>query len=192
MELLNRADQVFDFKIDKIYWIFGDPNARARNLITPVEYLLKMPTEFSNESGQPQCCALDDSMFETQNKSVANLFTRGCHHQNVSVIFITQNIFHRGRYSRDISLNFSHLYIMNNPRDRSQFQYLARQLYVECPKKLGRVYKEVVQRPYGYLFIDLTQDTHDLFRFRTDILNIYIIFNTNYLTWRGISIFCKF
>lgn len=175
VDLLNRAGQIFDVEFDKIYWILGDPNAKPKNLITPVEYLLEVPSEFNNESGLPQCYVLDDSMFETQNKSVANLFTRGSHHQNISVIFITQNIFHRGRYSRDISLNFTHLCIMNNPRDRSQFQYLARQLYVECPKELERVYKEV-QRPYGYLFIDLTQDTHDLFRFRTDI------FNPNYLT----------
>lgn len=63
-----------------------------------------------------------------QSKSAANLFTRECHHQNISVIFITQNIFHQGQYARDISLNCSHLCIMNNPLYRSQFQYLARQL----------------------------------------------------------------
>lgn len=144
VDLLNRAGQIFDVEFDKIYWILGDPNAKPKNLITPVEYLLEVPSEFNNESGLPQCYVLDDSMFETQNKSVANLFTRGSHH--------------------------------HGDHDRSQFQYLARQLYVECPKELERVYKEVVQRPYGYLFIDLTQDTHDLFRFRTDI------FNPNYLT----------
>lgn len=106
-------------------------------------------------------------MFESQkSKSVANLFTRGCHHQNISVIFITQNLFHQGKYSRDISLNFTHLCIMNNPRDRTQFQYSARQLFPENAKELSRVYKDITaEKPYSYLFIDLNQKTHNLFRF---------------------------
>lgn len=29
----------------------------------------------------------------------------------------------------------------------------------------------ITDKPYTYLFIDLTQTTHRLFRFRTDILN---------------------
>lgn len=175
VDLLNNAKQVFDVEFDKIYWVLGDANAEPENLIIPVEYIYGMPNEFSNDTGRPQLFVLDDSMFESQTKNVANLFTRGCHHQNISVIYITQNIFHQSRYSRDISLNFSHLCLMNNPRDRTQFKYLARQLY-ENPRELEKVYKNVCSTPFSYLFIDLTQNTHNLLRFRTDILN------PNYLT----------
>lgn len=114
--------------------------------------------------------------FFVQMKEVANLLTRGSHHQNISVIYITQNLFHQGKYSRDISLNFTHLCIMNNPRDRSQFSYLARQLFPENWKELSRIYNTVTESPFSYLFIDLNQTTHNLFRFRTDI------FNPNYAT----------
>lgn len=167
---------MFDVKFDKIYWILGDLNATPQKLKQQVEFLPQMPDDFSNETGRPQLYVLDDSMFEAQSKSIANLLTKGCHHQNISVIFLTQNIFHQGKYSRDISLNFTHLCIMKNPRDRSQFQFLARQIFPECPRALLMVYKQISEQPYGYLFIDLTQKTHELLRFRTDI------FNPSYLT----------
>lgn len=172
IQLLNNAQKMFDVDFSKIYWILGDLNAVPQKLNQPVEFLTHIPDDFTNESGQPQLYVFDDSMFEAQNKTVANLLTRGRHHQNISVIFLTQNIFHQSKYARDMSLNFSHLCIMKNPRDRSQFQFLARQLYPESPRSLLEVYKSIVHGcPYGYLFIDLTQKTHDLVRFRTDILN---------------------
>lgn len=171
VQLLNNSDRMFETNFDKIYWILGDPNAQPKNLKVPVEYIIGIPNDFQNSTGQPQLYVLDDSMFESQNKAVATLLTRGCHHQNISVIYITQNLFHQSKYARDMSLNFSHLCIMNNPRDRSQFQFLARQLYPECPRALVDVYKQITDEPYSYLFIDLNQNTHSLFRFQTDIFN---------------------
>lgn len=171
VELLNNSDRIIDKKLNKIYWILGDQNAVPKNLKVPVEFVIGVPDEFENISGLPCLWVLDDSMFETENKSVANLLTRGSHHQNMSVIFITQNLYQQGKYARTISLNFTHLCIMNNPRDRLQFQFLARQLYPENSKELLRVYKDITEDPYSYLLIDLTQSTHNLFRFRTDIFN---------------------
>lgn len=176
VNLMNNLHQMCDTQFEKKIWILGDPNAKPKDLNIPVEYMIGVPDEFVNTNKKPQLYILDDSMFETQNKSVANLFTRGCHHQNISVIFITQNIFHQSKYARDISLNFSHIIVMNNPRDRAQFQFLCRQLWPENPKALLNVYKEVTQSPFSYIYIDLNQKTHNLFRFRTDI------FNPNYST----------
>lgn len=170
-QILNNGDRLFENKFDKIFWILGDPNAKPTNLNVKVEYMVGLPEDFQNTSGKPQLYVLDDSMFESQNKNIALLLSRGCHHNKLSVMLITQNLFHQSKYARDISLNFSYLCIMNNIRDRQQFHYLARQLYPENPSELVKVYKGVTQDPYSYLFIDLNQNTHNLFRFRTDILN---------------------
>ena len=49
---------------------------------------------------------IDDLMQELSNDSrITNPFTKGCHHRNLSVIFILQNISHRGKELRDMSLN---------------------------------------------------------------------------------------
>lgn len=181
VKMLNNADVFFDKKFAKITWILGNVNAKPKGMKKSVEqdveFVDEMPQEFVNDTaGESVLYILDDSMFEAQNKNVANLLTKGRHHQGISVIYVTQNLFHQSKYARDISLNFTHLCCMNNPRDRSQILYLARQLFPENPKELVRVYKAITNTPYGYLFIDLTQDTHNLLRFRTDI------FNPNYLT----------
>ena len=53
---------------------------------------------------------IDDLMLELSNdQRITNLFTKGCHHRNLSVIFILQNIFHRGKKLRDMSLNCHYL-----------------------------------------------------------------------------------
>lgn len=167
---------MIDKPLHKVYWIAGDENAVPRNISIPVEYLYSVPEEFENKSGLPCLVVIDDSMLEAEKKSVLNLLTRTSHHQNMSVIFLTQNIFQPSRYGRTISLNFSHLCIMKNPRDKQQFAFLSRQLAPDNWKELLRVYKEITERPFSYLFIDLTQQTNNLFRYRTDI------FNKNYAT----------
>ena len=69
---------------------------------------------------------LDDIMDEaTRDKRMAKMFTRRCHN-NLSVIFLTQNLFHKNQ-SR-ISLNSGYMVIFKNPRDRTQFTHLAIQL----------------------------------------------------------------
>jgi ABC-type dipeptide/oligopeptide/nickel transport system ATPase component len=40
---------------------------------------------------------------------VCDLFTKGSNHWNISVILITHNLFHLGRFSREISPNAKYL-----------------------------------------------------------------------------------
>ena len=48
----------------------------------------------------------DDQMIDaSKDKRIVNLFTRGYHHRNLSVIYIVQNLFHQGKGSHSISLN---------------------------------------------------------------------------------------
>jgi len=47
--------------------------------------------------------------------------------------------------------------------------FLARQVYPENSISLYKVYLNATQRPYGYRVLDLSQDTNDHLRFRTNI-----------------------
>ena len=72
----------------------------------------------------------DDLMHELSNdQRITSLFTKGCHHRNLSVIFILQNIFHRGKELRDMSLNCHYLILFKSPRDTSQVTHLAKQMF---------------------------------------------------------------
>ena len=61
---------------------------------------------------------IDDLMHETKgNGDLLKLFTRGCHHWNISVIQIVQNLFFDGlRTSR---INCDYIVLVKNPADKS-------------------------------------------------------------------------
>ena len=55
---------------------------------------------------------LDDLMEEiVKSVELQNLFTKYCHHFNISVMFLTQNLFAQGPYARTISLN-THILVL--------------------------------------------------------------------------------
>jgi len=97
------------------------------------------------------------------------LFKKGRHHRNISVILITQNLFHQGRFCRDISLNAKYSVALKNVRDKSQFQYLVRQVHPEDSDSLYNSYLEATERAHGYLILDFAQDTDDRLRYRTNV-----------------------
>ena len=90
---------------------------------------------------------LDDLMNEClENKNILSMFTIGSHHKNISVIFLTQNIYEKGKYARSISLNSHYLIIFQNLRDKAQIQYLGRQLYPQESNFFTEVYNDAVSK----------------------------------------------
>ena len=52
----------------------------------------------------------------SKNAITQNLFTIGCHHMNISCIFITQNLYNQEKFARSITLNTTHLILFENIR----------------------------------------------------------------------------
>ena len=101
---------------------------------------------------------------------VVDLFTKGSHHRNLSVVLILQNLFHRGKAMRTVSLNAHYMVLFKNPRDASQITHLAKQMYPGKTKYVVEAYRDATSRPYGYLFVDLKPETREDLRLRTNIL----------------------
>ena len=69
-------------------------------------------------------------MSETRSdKKVTNLFTKGSHHRNLSVILSQQNLFYNGKESQTISLNAHYIVLFKNTRDNTIVTSLAKQMY---------------------------------------------------------------
>lgn len=131
---------------------------------------LPRPEDYSYDPLSPKLVIIDDLMRESSScDAIVDLFTKGSHHKNLSVILISQNLFHQGRGQRDISLNANYIVVFKNPRDRAQIRHLARQVYPDDPKFLEEAYYDATSRPHGYLLLDLKQSTPDEYRFRTCI-----------------------
>ena len=97
------------------------------------------------------------------------LLTRGCHHKNFSVIYLTQNLFQAGRNARTIALNTWYLVMFKNLRDASQIGYLAKQMFPGNTTVLKEAYDDATSEVYGYLVIDSAPHTDSTYRLRTKI-----------------------
>ena len=111
---------------------------------------------------------IDDLMHET-NEIFSKLFTRVSHHKNVSVVYLTQNLFNNSEHNRTISLNAQYMILFKNVRDAAQVQCLARQMFPKKSEAMMQGYKDATGKPYGYLLVDLTQPVDDRYRLRTKI-----------------------
>ena len=99
-------------------------------------------------------------MSEASNdKRICDLFTKGSHHRNLSVICLVQNLYYQGKESRTMSLNSQYLVLFNNPRDQQQIMVLARQIYPGQSEKFLSTYRMATSKAFGYLLIDLKPDT---------------------------------
>lgn len=103
------------------------------------------------------------------NEEVMDIFTVGSHHRNISAVVLTQNIFSKGKFSREISLNSNYLILFKNPRDQLQLQILSRQMYPGQSKFLQEAFADATQVPHGYLLLDLLQETPSSDRIQSGI-----------------------
>jgi hypothetical protein len=120
------------------------------------------------DGSEPVLLIIDDLMQET-DETVANLFTKGSHHRNVSVLFLAQNLFPKNKFARTMSLNAHYMVLFKNPRDASQFANLARQMYPKTSQFAVEAYKDATREPYSYLLVDLRPEQDETLRLRTNI-----------------------
>jgi len=154
-----------------IIWCYSEetavPSKQLEKLGLNITYRERLPESYSNARGEPSLIILDDLLNEAYGWSVCDLFTKGSHHRNISVVLLTQNIFHQSAYCRDISLNAK--YLVKNVRDKNQFTFLARQVYPKHSPSLFKSFRNATERPHGYFILDFAQDTDDRLRFRTNV-----------------------
>lgn len=170
LKILHNLDQVINTRFENILWCYGEYQESFRELPANVTLVNGIPEFEKLIPSVSNLVILDDLMQECGNsKNVANLFVRGSHHRNTSVFLLTQNIFYGDKMTRTISLNAHYIIIFKNPRDSSQIVHLAKQMFPGNTQYLREAFKMATAEPYGYIFIDLKQNTPDELRVRTGI-----------------------
>ena len=113
---------------------------------------------------------LDDLMeYIVKSVEIQNLFTKYCHHYNITVIFLTQNIFAQGPCARSININTHILVLFANKRDESQAMNLGKQLFPCYSKVLMEAYEDATSALHGYLVIDCDPKSPRDIKLRTKI-----------------------
>ena len=173
LELLEKRHELFRNPINNVLWCYGIRNDALLNLLHSKGYETHHGLPQSTDIKANSICILDDLLQESENsKDVTNMFTKAAHHLPCFIIFITQTLFPGGKEARTRSLNTHYYVIFKNPKDELQFDMLSRQIAPHQSKSLRDSYLDATSEPHGYLFIDFTQECPDMYRYRSNVLDI--------------------
>ena len=174
--ILHKKDLLIDPPVEQVIWYYGTWQSLFDS-IPEVEFVEGLPDLKSLNKDTRKLIIIDDLMQETDQR-VSQLFTKYSHHHNISCFYIVQALFNKNKENRVISLNAHYMILFKSPRDKSQIMHLARQMYPGQSRFLQDVFEEATSRPYGYLLVDLKQDTPEHLRLRShltqDVQFVYI------------------
>ena len=96
--LLQQAQTVIDQPPERIIWCYSQWQPAYTQLlmmIPTIEFVKGIPESLENDSyldvNKSNLIVIDDQMIETgKDDRIVNLFTKGSHHRNLSVIYIVQ------------------------------------------------------------------------------------------------------
>jgi hypothetical protein len=171
--------QMFTEKIASIHYFYGvydnfyTEMKKSSTVVAPIFFKKGLPSEEDINhiaDGKFHILVLDDLMDDiVKSVEMLQLFTKYCHHKNISAIFISQNIFQQGKYSRTISINCHVIVLFANKRDESQITTFARQIYPHAVKKFLNIYTSMMKKEYAYIVIDCTPAHPRQIKIRGDI-----------------------
>lgn len=129
----------------QVFWFYGVEASvdSAREEFPEITFIQDLPTdEWMQDNIDPReypLLIIDDLMQDAitperrgstkdSRKTINHLFTRGSHHQNISVIMTTQTLFSNVKM-RELALNASATVVFANNRDRSHIRPLGDQIF---------------------------------------------------------------
>lgn len=118
----------------------------------------------------PTLLIIDDQMNDL-GQQLSNLFTVGAHHDNCSVIFVTQVLFLQDKAYRSACQNAMYMILFQSPRSKTQIGHLARQMFVgKKANGMIRAFEDATSKPFCNLIVDCRPDTPEMMRLRSNIL----------------------
>jgi len=114
---------------------------------------------------------LDDLMDEgSGDKRVLDLFTKHSHHQNVTVLYLCQDMFPVGKYAKSISRNAHYIVAFKIPRDQLGVRNVLLQSFPTEWKDCLDTFHHITSRPFGYMLMDLHPASSDQHRLYAHVL----------------------
>ena len=163
-------NEMFSQKVASVLYCYGVYQDYFRtmqdnpSIEAPLRFHEGLPTREDIDEmydGRFHVIVLDDMMEKiVKSPDMQDLFTKYCHHKNMTAIMVSQNAFQKGPNARTISLNCHVHVLFANKRDESQIATLAHQLYRSKKKKQRflAAYDEHMVGKYAYLVIDCTPE----------------------------------
>ena len=121
----------------------------------PIAFIKGLDFSQMNTS-EPSLLVVDDLVL-SMNKEVAEMFILGSHHKQISVFFITQNLFPNCPVFRTMSSNAHYYVIFQCQRHFRQVHTLARQIYIgDDLKRITNAYKRASETSRGFIVLSFS------------------------------------
>ena len=171
--LANRLIEPFPTRLIWVYGEWPEDYEALRALYPHIEFVHGWRESLydSIRFDESNLLVLDDQMREaSDSKQLARLFTKGLRYRNLSIIYLVQNVYDKGKSSRTVSLNAHYHVVFRNRRDASQFPVFASHMAPHRSGWLLDTFQDATRQPFGYMQIDNYPQTSDEQRIRTRIL----------------------
>ena len=137
--------------------------------IEKIEFVQGANFEFIDSlksNGTKYLLNFDDSCVEIcKSKAFIDIATAG-KHCGLSTFYFKHNLFHQGKFVRDVELQIKHIVLFESPRDLMQISTLSPQLLLGS--ELVDWYRNATPVPYGHSLVDLSPQTDDRVRYCTN------------------------
>ena len=179
--LLRIKEQIFSESPSKVflfYKIMQDVylEMQQQGLVTELIYVAENPISLDEiqlmvhkHKDNGGCLLIFDDSMTNINEDFENLFCNLGHHENASIIFLTQNLFYQNKTFRTMSLNSHYLVLMKNDRDKQQTSILAKQFSPHNNAFITKAFFDATLKAYSYLILDFRPDTPSNIRVRSRI-----------------------
>lgn len=169
LRILAHADKLITPIPAQIVYAYGEYNKDIPSMKKAgISIVSGLPSEeFIDACKKPLLLILDDLMVYAKDTYLQNLFTKKSHHQNIGVIFITQNLFDKNvKVARK---NTHYIILTRAPNSALDISNIGRQLFPNQVKQFIDSYNQATKEQYGYLLIDMHPSTNKSLRLRTKI-----------------------
>jgi energy-coupling factor transporter ATP-binding protein EcfA2 len=175
--LLRNASRLINVQYDYIVCFIGSNDTKYIELKAiygnKIDFVRGLPKNLDVfiRSGLKGFLIFDDLMMEaTSCAAVTELFTRRCHHENLSVALLLQDLFAKGKDRLTMLRSTHYLVVFQNPLDQV-INYAIANRVSPANKKVVIKMMQYVQSKYRYLFLDGKQSSLPEAKFRTDLFN---------------------
>ena len=184
-ELIKNRNTWINGKIEKVVYCYVYLSKELSSLQAKEPDSIVLVDNLDDiESHLTKHCLLvvDDGLMYMDNtkyvRKITEFFTQRIHHQHISCLLVTQNVFHASL--RTIAINSDFICLFNSPRNKGTVIQLAKDF---SPHNIGYVleaFKRAVHdKPHAYIVFDFRQSCPDRFRLRDKLypdkdMNIFV------------------
>lgn len=172
-EMLAAGDHQTTIKnIYYCYSVWQQSYDRIRTIEPQIKFIKGLDVVFN--SIEPNSWLIIDDLAESieqWSEEMIQLFTVRSHHEKISFTIVLHNLFHQSKCMRTLALNCTHYIVYKVVRDSSSLITLNKQIYPGQPKFLLSAYNQATSKPYGYIVIDLNQNTPEELRVISNIFD---------------------